>query len=372
MAEANGVVGDRRNVKPSQPTMAGAKGILGDGRTKKNSDSNKGIKHSHRGHQRSTRRFEREARLAQDSRGRGNATKVRVEGNPGEGVSSICMDQGSGEGLNRKREQVRERRKLRRMRPLSDDSDQVANDFERENHAFDPVTLPDSVGEAAGSPGAVGREDSSSFHTPNETLDQSHSANSSPSSNFRRGLDPPPLSLDFLASEGDQMSGIGQPPLQTPIDKVVRAESCAIRQPSSRVDPLELPDALGSGSVSPIAQTSRDQGSRHQLTCTIRTERLKASEDGAEDALERRKEEQKDEWEKLLQLSRTVKYILHRKLVRAPPFFVFVFVFFMNPWSSLAPTDQYFGCDANMQHCFRVVVVTLKLGRRGDLYLVCF
>lgn len=292
------ILGGGRKIKPSPPKTEEADGIIGDGRSVRNHDLTNGIKHSHRGHQRSSRRVERAARFAQDTRGRCNATKVRVEGNPG-----------SGDGFNRNREQMRERRKLRRMRPSGGDFDKVGNHFERENHAFDPVTRPDSVREAVGSPGADGHEDSSSFHTPNETLDQSHSANSSPCSNFRRDLDPPPLSLDFHASEGDQMSGIGQPPLQTPIDKVVGAESCAIRQPSSRVDPLELPDAVGSGSVSPIAERSRDQGPRQKLSYTIRTERLNAPED----ALERRKEEQKDEWERLLQLSKTVQYILHRK-----------------------------------------------------------
>lgn len=289
-----GILGDGRNIRQTRKKTAEANHTRGDERHFKPSQRNgRSIEHSQpikqplRDSPRSIRQLERAAKVAQDA----HATK----GIPGEGMSSICMDQGSGDEVNRRVEQRRKRWKLHRTKPAASDDD----NSEQENHAPDPVPLPDSVG----SPEADGHGDSSSFHTPKESLDHGDSANSSPCTKLRKDLDPPPLSLDIQTSEVDQMSSIGQPPLPTPSRKLERDDSSSMKESSNKVDPLESsPDVIGSGSESPTAERSGD----HLVT---KPERRYASED----ALERHKEEQKDEWERLLRLSRTIKYILHKK-----------------------------------------------------------
>lgn len=153
-------------------------------------------------------------------------------------------------------------------------------------------------------------EDSSSFHTPNETLEAHSTRSDSPCSSLRKDLHPPNFP-ECNASEGDQMSGVSQPPLETvaPVDEMLRTDSYATKQRPKRVEPRELQDLEGCGSISPIEERSSRKVSEQRSNFTIDTSsRVNASEDAFHLTAELN-----DEWKRLEMFHREVSAILFRK-----------------------------------------------------------
>ncbi|KAG0566378.1 hypothetical protein KC19_7G059400 [Ceratodon purpureus] len=152
-------------------------------------------------------------------------------------------------------------------------------------------------------------EDSSSFHTPNETLETHSALSDSPCSSFRKNLHSPNF-VEYNASEGDQMSGISQPPLETldPID-VVGAESFVTTHRAKKVEHRVLQGLEGSGSISPIEERLSREVLERRSNCTTDTSsRLNASEDAFHLT-----PELNDEWKRLERLHREAHAILFRK-----------------------------------------------------------
>jgi hypothetical protein len=251
-----------------------------------NYDLKRGSKHSHR------MRMEGNTKLFKDSparnvkasphtlqasRGRSSATKGQGAAHQGKVISHAGLDRASDDGSNC-------------HPPMT-----LTISTER-------LTLVNSKTERS--------EDSSSFHTPNETL-ETHSAQSdSPCSSFREDVHPPNFP-EFNASEGDQMSGVSQPPLETlaQIDEVPQAKSYATTQRAKKVEPRELQGLEGCGSISPIEERSSRKVSEQRSNFTVDTSsRLNVSEDAFHLTAELN-----DEWKRLERLHREVHAILFRK-----------------------------------------------------------
>jgi hypothetical protein len=213
----------------------------------------------------------------QASRGRSSATKGQGAAHQGKVISHAGLDRASDDGSNF-------------HPPMT-----LTISTER-------LTLVNSKTERS--------EDSSSFHTPNETL-ETHSAQSdSPCSSFREDVHPPNFP-EFNASEGDQMSGVSQPPLETlaQIDEVPQAKSYATTQRAKKVEPRELQGLEGCGSISPIEERSSRKVSEQRSNFTVDTSsRLNVSEDAFHLTAELN-----DEWKRLERLHREVHAILFRK-----------------------------------------------------------
>ena len=151
-------------------------------------------------------------------------------------------------------------------------------------------------------------EDSSSFHTPNETLETHSTHSDSPCSSFRKDLHLPSFP-ESNASEGDQMSSVSQPPLETiaPIDEVLGADSYATTQHTKGVELRELQGLEACGSISPIEERSSRKVSQQRSNFTMDTSRILSTDAFHLTA------EQNDEWKRLEMLHREVNAILFRK-----------------------------------------------------------